>query len=73
MVLERADSVLAGLERLGAVAGPSDWALVHDAARPCLSVATLRELIKTSLSSGVGSILAQASTDTLKRTRTERC
>jgi 2-C-methyl-D-erythritol 4-phosphate cytidylyltransferase len=64
---ERADSVLSGLERLNAWSGPSDWVLVHDAARPCISVATLRELIKTSLGSGVGSILAQVSTDTIKR------
>ena len=64
---ERADSVFAGLERLNESAAPSDWVLVHDAARPCISVATLRELIKTSLGSGNGSILAQVSTDTIKR------
>ena len=59
--------MLSGLECLNAWAGPSDWVLVHDAARPCISVATLRELINTSLGSGVGSILAQVSTDTIKR------
>ena len=64
---ERADSVFGGLERLNESAAPSDWVLVHDAARPCISVATLRELIKTSLGSGNGSILAQVSTDTIKR------
>jgi 2-C-methyl-D-erythritol 4-phosphate cytidylyltransferase len=29
---ERADSVLAGLDRLAEIAGPDDWVLVHDAA-----------------------------------------
>ena len=64
---ERAHSVLAGLDLLAEDASDEDWVLVHDAARPCISVATVRELIKTSLGSGVGSILAQVSTDTIKR------
>ena len=64
---ERADSVLSGLQAVGPHAGPNDWVLVHDAARPCISVSVLRKLIDHTLESGVGTVLAQASTDTLKR------
>ena len=63
---ERADSVLAGLEAITAEAGVKDWVLVHDAARPCISVTTLRALITSCLSEGVGGVMAQASVDTLK-------
>jgi len=63
---ERADSVLAGLEAITAEAGLKDWVLVHDAARPCISVTTLRALITSCLSEGVGAVMAQASVDTLK-------
>lgn len=63
---ERADSVLAGLEAITAEAGVKDWVLVHDAARPCISVTTLCALITSCLSKGVGGVMAQASVDTLK-------
>ena len=65
--IERADSVLSGLEAVTPYAGKDDWVLVHDAARPCISVSVLRELIKHTLDEGIGTVLAQASTDTLKR------
>ena len=64
---ERADSVLSGLRAVAPYARPDDWVLVHDAARPCISVAVLRDLIDHTLERGVGTVLAQASTDTLKR------
>lgn len=69
---ERADSVLAGLDRLADIAGDDDWVLVHDAARPCLPVAVAKSLIDTVLSSSVGAILAQPMTDTVKRVDSER-
>ena len=65
--IERADSVLSGLKAVAPYAGADDWVLVHDAARPCVSVSVLRELIKHTLKGGIGTVLAQASTDTLKR------
>jgi 2-C-methyl-D-erythritol 4-phosphate cytidylyltransferase len=65
--IERADSVLSGLKAVAPYAGADDWVLVHDAARPCVSVPVLRELIKHTLKGGIGTVLAQASTDTLKR------
>jgi 2-C-methyl-D-erythritol 4-phosphate cytidylyltransferase len=65
--IERADSVLSGLKAVAPFAGADDWVLVHDAARPCVSVSVLRELINHTLKNAIGTVLAQASTDTLKR------
>lgn len=69
---ERADSVLSGLERLATMAADDDWVLVHDAARPCLPVAALTELVDTVRSSGVGAILASPCTDTIKQVDADR-
>lgn len=63
----RADSVLAGLEALDHVAEPHDWALVHDAARPCLSVGDLDRLLDALIDDSVGGILGVQVADTLKR------
>ena len=63
---QRSDSVLAGLDALAPVAGESDWVLVHDAARPCLSLADLETLIDRVLGDGVGGILAEPVVDTVK-------
>lgn len=60
---ERADSVLAGL----ALLNDNDWALVHDAARPCLHQQDLNRLIKTVLETQEGGILAAPVSDTIKR------
>lgn len=65
----RADSVLAGLLALDAE--DTDWALVHDAARPCLSRARLSALIDRVLDTDVGAILALPVADTLKRGDTQ--
>jgi 2-C-methyl-D-erythritol 4-phosphate cytidylyltransferase len=64
---ERQDSVLAGLRALAPRAHPGDWVLVHDAARPCLRREDLGRLIDAVLESGRGAILAQAVSDTVKR------
>ncbi len=45
----------------------SDWVLVHDAARPCLSSALLEHLIDSLRDDDVGGILAVPAKDTLKR------
>ena len=63
---QRRDSVLAGLSALSELAGPEDWVLVHDAARPCLSLADLEKLMARVLASGEGAILAEAIVDTVK-------
>ena len=60
---QRADSVLAGLQQ----AGLAQWALVHDAARPCLHQDDLERLLALTGSSRVGGILAAPVRDTMKR------
>ena len=64
---ERAHSVLAGLEHLALQAGDDDWVLVHDAARPCLSLDALSALIAEARSLNEGVILASPVADTLKQ------
>jgi len=61
----RAGSVLNGL--LASELEPDDWALVHDAARPCLTQAHLAKLIAELRDDEVGGILAVPVADTLKR------
>ena len=64
---ERADSVLSGLRVLRDLAADDDWVLVHDAARPCLPIADLMNLIASVTDTGVGALLAQRCSDTIKR------
>lgn len=61
----RADSVAAGIDQLAA--DPDDWVLVHDAARPGLSVAALARLIDEVGDDAVGGLLAMPVADTVKR------
>lgn len=60
--LERQDSVAAGLAQVG---GGSDLVLVHDAARPFVSVDAVRACIQTAAAAGAA-ILAVPACDTLK-------
>lgn len=64
---ERCHSVLSGLSALQSHAKPSDWVLVHDAARPCLRQSDLSKLIDTLNDHPVGGLLALPVRDTLKR------
>lgn len=60
----RADSVLNAVETLSA----NEWALVHDAARPCLNQSDLTALINRALDPTFnGAILATPVRDTMKR------
>lgn len=61
----RADSVQLGLAALNA--GDDDWVMVHDAARPCVSVDDILRLEKTVGDDGVGGILAIPVVETVKR------
>ena len=56
--VERCHSVLNGLHALKDTAGPDDWVLVHDAARPCLQSADLDKMILVLEDHPVGGILA---------------
>lgn len=62
---DRARSVLAGLESLTAAA-PDDWAMVHDAARPCVRLHDCRRLLAAVDGQPGGALLAVPVTDTLK-------
>lgn len=65
---ERADSVRAALSLLAAREDAAAlWALVHDAARPCLRAEDLDRLIARCLAAGEGGLLAAPVRDTLKR------
>ncbi|MGH8529620.1 MAG: 2-C-methyl-D-erythritol 4-phosphate cytidylyltransferase [Nevskiales bacterium] len=64
---ERADSVCAGLRAVVAQAGAEGWALVHDAARPCLRIDVLRKFIEQLRDDPVGGLLAVPSHDSLKQ------
>ena len=63
----RAESVFNGLNHLLANgAAPSDWVLVHDAARCQVTPAQIDALIDACLPDGVGGLLALPLSDTLK-------
>jgi len=71
---ERADSVRNALDhlvRLGSAVG-TDWVLVHDAARPCLSRTALDGLLTALQDDPVGGILALPVSDTVKQASGER-
>ncbi|EGM69203.1 2-C-methyl-D-erythritol 4-phosphate cytidylyltransferase [Shewanella sp. HN-41] len=60
---ERADSVLAALQQ----APEHSWALVHDAARPCLTEGDIDKLLASRTLFPQGAILAMPVRDTMKR------
>ena len=63
----RSESVANGLRAAATAAHDDDWVLVHDAARPCLSQASLLALCDELADDPVGGILAVPVADTLKR------
>jgi 2-C-methyl-D-erythritol 4-phosphate cytidylyltransferase len=65
---ERSHSVRNGLAALQGQVEPSDWVVVHDAARPCLPAADLNRLVECLESHPVGGLLAAPAADTLKAT-----
>lgn len=69
---ERSDSVLAALEFLENKIAQDDWVLVHDAARPCIGLESINELMKSLIDDPVGGILAIPVADTLKRSNPQQ-
>ena len=63
----RAQSVRNGLQFIADHYSDTDWVLVHDAARPCLSPSRLEKFLEQGLASAHGAILAVPVGDTLKR------
>lgn len=63
----RARSVRNGLRFIIENYSKTDWVLVHDAARPCLSASRLEKFLEQGLESVHGAILAVPVGDTLKQ------
>jgi len=63
---ERVHSVLNALIYLSDIADENDWVLVHDAARPCVTVDCLISLVESAQHSNQSAILAIPVRDTLK-------
>lgn len=63
----RAQSVRNGLRFIVDNYSSTDWVLVHDAARPCLSASRLEKFLEQGVESVHGAILAVPVGDTLKR------
>ena len=63
----RRESVYNGLVAMADNAGPDDWILVHDAARPCVPAADVQRLLKEGEADSIGAILALPVADTVKR------
>ena len=61
---QRYDSVRNGIKALNAA--KDDWVLVHDAARPCVTINEINALIETCLSHQQGGLLVRPITDTIK-------
>ena len=68
--IERANSVLNGLDYLQDKLQAQDWVLVHDAARPCITLANISALCEALKDDHVGGILAIPVNDTLKQVNT---
>ena len=64
---ERCYSVLNALNELSLYASDNDWALVHDAARPCLTSNDIDQLITKLSDSTAGGLLGLPMADTVKR------
>lgn len=64
---ERADSVRAAIDWLIPHADGRDRVLIHDVARPCVTVEDLRRFDEATAHDEIGGLLAAPVTDTLKR------
>ena len=68
---ERSQSVLNGLDHLAVTANENDWALVHDAVRPCLQQDDIDSLLSVLEGDPVGGLLGVPVTDTMKQVNAE--
>ncbi len=62
----RAESVLNGLMAVSAELAKDDWALVHDAARPCIRTELIEQFLDELEDEKIGGLLALPVADTLK-------
>ncbi len=64
---ERFESVFNALKAIKDKCNINDWVLVHDAARPCLSLDDMTKLINKVKDDDIGGLLAVPVRDTMKR------
>jgi len=69
----RQDSVFNLLSSIKDLAKPADWVLVHDAARPTLSLRDLHNLISNLKNNHVGGLLAKPISSTVKLSKNHTC
>lgn len=67
----RSESVSNGLNWLKVEGYCDSWALVHDAARPCVNPSRIKSLINQCITQNVGGILAVPMSNTLRRVTKE--
>mgnify|MGYP000365573200 CR=1 FL=1 len=67
--VSRADTVVNGLNHLRNKLNlpKKQWVMVHDAARPCVTVSDVQAVVAVAAKHAVGALLAAPVTDTLKR------
>lgn len=70
---ERHHSVLNALHHLRDEANDSDWVLVHDAVRPCVTVADIERLLSSLAEHEVGGLLGSPVENTLKQADASNC
>ncbi|HEX9390861.1 MAG TPA: 2-C-methyl-D-erythritol 4-phosphate cytidylyltransferase [Usitatibacteraceae bacterium] len=63
----RGESVANGLQAIAAEMTANDWALVHDAARPCIRTELVEQFIDELENDPIGGLLALPLADTIKR------
>lgn len=63
----RFHSVMSALKSLRPFAKDNDWVLVHDAARPCIKINEVVNLIEALKNHSVGGLLATPVVDTIKK------
>lgn len=68
----RAESVANGLDAVAASYAGHDWALVHDAARPCIRTELIEQFLDELIEDPIGGLLALPVADTLKRSGTDQ-
>lgn len=68
----RAQSVLNGLTALNSFSSSEAWVMVHDAARPCITVGEVQNLITQVLPDSIGGLLALPVVETVKQSPEEQ-
>ena len=64
---ERVNSVINGLQSLSGQANASDWILVHDAVRPCVTQSDIKNLMSQLKENKVGGLLGAPIDNTVKQ------